>query len=224
MSSGVPADGTTSGRLRRLSQAQTSRRAMLRRGGVAAAASIAGLTLLDQRRAQAATGEGFTLGQANNANTTTSLSVTTADTTLGPLLLIDGSELSSTSTTLVVNGPAGGGVALQITSSSSAKMPGLAVSATGAGAAGGVVGSSGSGTGVTGTSKSGTAVVATSSSGDGLKATGTRGGVFAGTISQVRLTPAKGPHPHSGFAGDLFVDHDNDLWFCKGGTHWVKLA
>jgi hypothetical protein len=221
MSSGVPADGSTSGRLRQLSQARTSRRAMLRRGGLATAASIAGLTLLDQRRAEAATGDNLMLGQPNDANTTTSLSVTTADTTLSPLLLVDGSELSSTSTTLIVNGPTGTGSTAALISKSGG---GVGLRAIGSGSSGGVAGSSGSSTGVAGTSKTGAGVTAASTSGDGLRASGSRGAVLAGSLSQVRLTPAKGSHPRSGLAGDLFVDHNNDLWFCKGTTHWVRLA
>jgi hypothetical protein len=194
---------------------------MLRRGGLAAAASVAGLTLLDQRRAEASTGDNLILGEPNNANTTTTLSVTTADTTLNPMLLLDGSDLSSTSTTLIVNGPSGGGSTAALIRNSGGGLA-LQVSASGPGT--GIAGSSGTGTGVEGTSKSGTGMIANSESGDGIKAAGGRGGVFAGSVSQVRLTPAKGSHPHSGFAGDLFVDRNNDLWFCKGTTHWVKLA
>ena len=221
MRSAVPADGGTSGRLRQVSQARTSRRAMLRRGGLTAAASIAGLTLLDQRRAEAASGDNLILGQSNDANTITSLGVTTKGTTLIPLLLLDGSELSSTSTTLIVNGPPGSGSTAVLISKSGG---GTGLKVTGSGGSGGVAGSSGSGTGVAGASKSGTGVTATSGSGDGLKASGGRGGVFSGSAAPLRLTPAKGSHPRSGLAGDLFVDHHNDLWFCKGTTHWVKLA
>jgi hypothetical protein len=52
-----------------------------------------------------------------------------------------------------------------------------------------------------------------------------RGGVFQGDKAQVRLVPSTAAsHPSSGAAGDLFVDTSNRLWFCKGGTNWVKLV
>jgi hypothetical protein len=52
-----------------------------------------------------------------------------------------------------------------------------------------------------------------------------RGGVFSGGGSQVRLIPARSAtHPDSGKAGDLFVDRNKRLWFCKGGAAWVKIA
>ena len=38
-----------------------------------------------------------------------------------------------------------------------------------------------------------------------------------------RLLPG-GDRPSSGLIGDLFVDSDNRLWFCKGGTSWKQLA
>jgi hypothetical protein len=51
-----------------------------------------------------------------------------------------------------------------------------------------------------------------------------RGGVFQGGMAQVYLVPAKGPHPSSGQAGDLFLDNTNSLFLCKGGATWVKIA
>jgi hypothetical protein len=238
MASENSANGGTSGLLRQAALARTSRRAMLRRGGLLAAASVAGASLLDQHQAEAATAEPFTLGEANDANITTSLAVSPANagSTLVPLFLLDGTGLSSTSTTLIVTGSAGakstaaliqnsgGGVGLEVTSGSAKGAVGQAISASGTGSAGGVKGTSGSGTGVVGSSGSGTGVAGTSSSGDGVTGSGTRGGVFTGRDSQVRLTPSTGFHPRSGSAGDLFVDKDHHLWFCPGGTTWVKLA
>ena len=62
--------------------------------------------------------------------------------------------------------------------------------------------------------------------GAGIHATSEKGegGTFEGKKAQVRLVPAAGSHPVSGSAGQLFVDHSNNLYFCKGGTNWVKLA
>jgi len=39
-----------------------------------------------------------------------------------------------------------------------------------------------------------------------------------------QLTAHKGAHPRVGQTGDLFVDHNHHLWFCRGGTTWVRLA
>jgi hypothetical protein len=52
-----------------------------------------------------------------------------------------------------------------------------------------------------------------------------RGVVAKGGVAQIRLVPSgSNTHPASGQAGDLFVDKSDRLWFCKGGSTWVKLA
>lgn len=53
-----------------------------------------------------------------------------------------------------------------------------------------------------------------------------RGGIFAGGAAQIQLMPTatNSSHPTTGQAGDFYVDASNSLWFCKGGTKWVKLA
>jgi len=153
---------------------------MLRRGGVTAAATVAGLTLLDQRRAEASNGQNFVLGVANNADATTSLTPTTAGVLAAPLFKLDGSNLSGTSTTAEVDGPnagqslalkvsnGGGGLALQVFAASTATTTGLAIQANGSGATPAIVGNSGSNTGVTGTSNTGTGVKGTSGTGTGI--------------------------------------------------------
>src|SRR5215470_11183158 len=198
------ASGGSSGSLRQAAQVRTSRRSMLRRGGVVAAGTVAGLTLLDQRRAQAATGDGLILGHTdNNANNETQLSVGTAGTTLNPLFRINGSGLSGTSTTMIVDGPgANQGKALIVNGN------------TGCNGANAIVA----------TSDKGIAVSAGSGHSTGVKASGRRGGVFAGTAAAIQLTPHAGSHPIHGQKGDLFVDHNAHLFFCRGGTNWVKLA
>jgi hypothetical protein len=55
------------------------------------------------------------------------------------------------------------------------------------------------------------------------RSTSNRGGVFGGEKAGIRLLPRAG-RPASGAAGDLFVDAQNRLWFCKGGTSWTQLA
>jgi hypothetical protein len=240
-------NGGTSGLLRQSAQARTSRRNMLRRGGVVAAASVAGLTLLDQRRAEAATGGNFVLGNNNDANNPTQLHVTSPGTTLVPLFHIDGTGLSGTSTSMIVDGPGSlQGIGLKVNGNaggtgiitSAANGPqgttGLALAASGSNGAdavhaasdkgSGVAGSSTSGKGVTGTSHSNAGVAGTSSTSNGVTGKGKRGGVFSGSAAGIQLTPQAGSHPASGSKGDLFVDHNTHLWFCRGGTTWVKLA
>jgi hypothetical protein len=52
-----------------------------------------------------------------------------------------------------------------------------------------------------------------------------RGGVFQGDRAQVRLVPSNAlSHPASGAIGDLFVDKKKRLWFCQGGTTWVRIV
>lgn len=52
-----------------------------------------------------------------------------------------------------------------------------------------------------------------------------RGGVFSGGRAQLQLQPsAANSHPRSGRSGDLFVDKSHRLWFCKGGSTWMRLA
>jgi hypothetical protein len=241
------ANGSTSGVLRQSAQARTSRRNMLRRGGVVAAASVAGLTLLDQRRAEADTGANFVLGNPNDASNPTALSVHSAGTTLVPLFHIDGTGLSGTSTSMIVDGPGSvQGIALTVNGNaggtgiitSAANGPqgttGLALAASGSNGAdaihaasdkgSAVAGSSTSGRAVTGTSHSGAGVVGTSATGTGVIGSGKRGGSFAGSAAAISHAPHAGSHPTSGTRGDLFVDHNTHLWFCRGGTAWVKLA
>ncbi len=220
-------DGGSSSLARQAAEARASRRHMLQRAGVVAAATVGGLTLLDQRRAEAATGGNFILGQSNDANNTTELSVTTNGTTLNPLFRVNGGGLSGTSTSMIVDGPgAVAGIALRVNgntggtgiittaATSKAGTIGLALAAGGSNGADGIHGSSDKGTGV----------VASSKSGDGVKGSGKRGGVFAGTSAAIQLTPHSGSHPHLGMKGDLFVDHNTHLWFCRGGHTWVRLA
>lgn len=51
-----------------------------------------------------------------------------------------------------------------------------------------------------------------------------RGAVLAGGKAALRLVPddASG-HPDSGYTGDLVVDVQGRLWFCRGGVDWARL-
>jgi hypothetical protein len=109
-----------------------------------------------------------------------------------------------------------------------------------AGSGPGVVGFSyGTGIGVLGTSGTAAAGVkgTNSTSGPGVYGTNTstgigvwgasplgRGGQFAGGKAQVRLVPSSDERPAVGKAGDLFVDQDHQLWYCRGGNKWTQLA
>ena len=76
---------------------------------------------------------------------------------------------------------------------------------------------SGPGIGVWGTSGSSVGVRGESVHG--------RGGLFKGRKVQLRLQPSTAnSHPASVAAGDLFVDKNGRLWFCKGGSRWRQLA
>lgn len=220
----APADGSTSDRVRRAAQERSSRRRMIARAGGVAAATVAGLTLLDTRRAEAATGGNFILGQSNNANNPTVLTPTTSGVTLNPLFWVNGSNLSSTSTTVEIDASQGATGLVVTASNLGHTRTGLAIAASASGNAVGIFGNSGSNTGVAGKSTSGTGVAGQSTSGAGVRGTGKRGGDFSGTAAAARLRPATTSHPTSGSAGDVFVDKNHHLWFCRGGTTWVKLA
>jgi hypothetical protein len=177
-------DGTASLQLREVeNEGVVSRRGVMWRAGLATAAGVGVLSVLDQQRAEAATGGNFILGNANNANSTTELHPTAASNS-SPLFQVNGSALSGTSTTMFVNGP-GGGAGLGVSGASTATTVGLAINGTGSGSATGVFGgsssgtgiqgSSGSGVGVRGSSSSSTGVYGTSSSGIGVRAVSTTG-------------------------------------------------
>lgn len=52
-----------------------------------------------------------------------------------------------------------------------------------------------------------------------------RGGRFSGKKAQLRLSPSsRATHPGTGAKGDVFVDASARLWFCRGGSTWVRLA
>jgi len=85
----------------------------------------------------------------------------------------------------------------------------------------------GSAIGVNGQTTLGHGVFGVATTGIGVhgKADTGRGGQFAGGKAQLRLVPsAATTHPSSGAAGDLFLDKNKRLWFCKGGTTWKQLA
>lgn len=197
-------NGGTSGALRQAAQSQTARRNMLRRGGIVAAATVAGLTMLDQRRAEAATGQNFLVGEANDANTATTLSVTTANgtVTLTPLFHVDGSHLSGTSTSMIVDGPGSvAGVALKVNGGSggvgliasaatgSAGTVGLALAASGSNGAHGINASSDKGTGVAASSGTGKGVTGSSNTNAGVAGNSTSGaGVLGASHSSFGVT------------------------------------
>jgi len=211
------ANGSTSAQLRGVAQQRgTSRRNMLRRGG-AVAASVAALTLLEQRRAEAVTGGNFLLGMSNDANAPTELHATTGGSTIVPLFHVNGASLSGTSTSMIVDGPgAFVGIALKVNGNTG----GTGLVASAANGPKGTVGLALTASGTNGAD----AVHASSDKGIGVAGHGKRGGVFSGTAANVNLAPSTHSHPVKGSRGDLFVDHLGHLFFCRGGSTWVKLA
>jgi hypothetical protein len=179
-------DGTASVRLRDLEGTTVaSRRGVLWKTGLATVAGAVALTALDERRADAATGGNFVLGNNNSATSVTELSGNAS-----PVMQVDGSGLGATGTTLVVNGPSGG-AGLFVAGASTTSTTGLAINATGAGSANGVFGGSGSGTGVSGASTSGTGVNGGSTSGTGVNGTSASSTGVAGTSTSGTGVSAK---------------------------------
>jgi hypothetical protein len=187
------ANGGTSGALRDTAQNQTARRNLLRRGGVVAAATVAGLTLLDQRRAEAATGGAFTLGNANDANATTELHSTVNGATLNPLFRVNGGSLSGTSTTMIVdgagslmgialrvNGNAGGTGIITTAATGASGTVGLALAASGSNGANAIDASSDKGTAVAASSSTGKGVTGSSTSNTGVAGNSVAGGGVTG--------------------------------------------
>jgi hypothetical protein len=90
-----------------------------------------------------------------------------------------------------------------------------------------VAGLSSTSAGVAGFSDGGHGVIGSTSSAVGVLGQGGtgRGGRFSGKKAQIKLDPSTAAtHPSSGQAGDLFVDASKRLWFCKGGTSWVRIV
>ena len=144
-------DGSATKHLRDTeAQSTISRRGVLWRAGLATVGGVSALTLLDQRRAEAITGGNFILGQANDANATTTLTPTSG-APLKPLMHIDGSSMGITDTTLIVDGPTGG-KSLQVNTGAGASgTVGIALGVSAAGGSTAISASSGSATAVSGT-------------------------------------------------------------------------
>jgi hypothetical protein len=178
-------DGAGTLRLREVEKAAVvSRRGVLWRMGLATVGGVGALTALSERRAEAATGGAFTLGQTNDAGNPTILTRTSA-TSSNPLMKVDGTGMNATATTLWVVGPAGSAAiyAQSFSTSSTIATIGLAINGSGSGSANGIYGSSGSGYGVTGASTSGTGVSGTSSTAAGVSGASTSGAGVSGSSS-----------------------------------------
>jgi len=92
----------------------------------------------------------------------------------------------------------------------------------------GVVGYSGASSPPVGPGRVGVYGLADGSSGAvgvlGRSTTG-RGGSFSGKVAQLHIAPSgAATHPTSGKLGDIFLDKNKRLWFCKGGTTWKQIA
>jgi hypothetical protein len=218
------------------------RRDVLRLGSVAAAIG-AGTVLLRPQAAGAATGA-MQFGQPNDAgNSSTGLTSANANDTLDVTNTDDApaAALRSGGTGLISEGGDAG--VLGVTFGDGAGVLGRADVGTGPAVRGEVAAATATvaaieaaqnGTGsavnahVDNAASNGTAVHArTNGVGTGITASSVHGigGKFSGQVAPIQLVPSSaGSHPAKGSAGQLFVDHSNRLWFCKGGTSWHQLA
>jgi hypothetical protein len=218
------------------------RRDVLRIGSVAAAIG-AGTVLLRPQAAGATTGA-MQFGQNNDAgNSSTGLTSTNVTDTLEISNSADAPavRLRSGGAALVAEGGDAG--VLGLTIGDGAGVLGVANAGTGPAVRGEVgaeaatvaaieAAQNGKGSAVNAhvdnATSAGTAVHArTNGIGTGITAASVHGigGKFSGKVAPIQLVPSSaGSHPPKGSAGQLFVDHSNRLWFCKGGANWRQLA
>jgi hypothetical protein len=153
-----------------------------------------------------------------------------------PLVLGHTDNSADHGTGLNVGGGAGVGVGLQVDTGGLYAIKGQSGGAGSIAVSGftpdgtGTSGGSMTGKGVHGvvfTSGHGVVGVAQAGTGAGLRgiAPSGRGAMVSGGLAQLRLVPSsRSTHPHSGQAGDLFLDKSKRLWFCKGGTSWTQVV
>jgi hypothetical protein len=181
-----------------------SRRDVLFRAGAVAVASVGALSLLDQRRVEAATAGPFILGASNNADATSGLVPTTS---AGPsvLLNIDQSGVTfaaGVSAVQVTNSP--GNVALEaFGNANSASTLGLAIFATGTGGSGAIVAT---------TAGTGAAIIGQSASGFDLQASG------SGRLHQNGVL--SGPPGFSSTNQESVRDVQGVQWLSNGAGGW----
>jgi hypothetical protein len=208
----------------------TSRRGLLKLGGVAAAAGLAAGAgeLLRPGAAHAApvpTNNNFILGVQNTAGSNTILTPDTLNiTSLDTLLVVDASSIGMRNAIVGFAHNAQG-----VNGNDEAGGTGVAGNNT---AAGGSVGAANGGLGVHGTSIGNWGVLGESTNIAGVAGSSTNwtGGWFAGPTAQIELVPngvlgapTSGQHYH----GMIFVDSAATMWLCTGtgnpGT-WVRMA
>jgi hypothetical protein len=152
------------------------------------------------------------------------------------LAVIENTTSSNAAIAAVTDGQAAGGNFVQLHPT----YPAAGLIGQTAGTGPGVWGFSyGTGIGVLGTSTHGAAGIRGTNTGSGPAVHGVsttdgvgvwgqsasgRGGHFAGAAAQIRLVPAAGNKPAAGKPGDLFVDSQKRLWFCKGGASWAQIV
>jgi len=227
-------------------EAVTSRRTLLRRGAVGAGAAVAASVVV-ATRASAATGSTAVTGSTDNWGTTQTGFVHNSTSQNGPAL---NAYRTADSTTGVQYSENAGLIAETAITNNDGVIGFCAGGAASSGVHGfsfdgrGVVGTGDVGVGVLGEIRSGNsspgsvAVQATNQSTGagsiGVQATATSGtaglgGSFAGTLAPLRLVPGTttgAPKTGTHAAGELFVDVNGGLYYCRtGGTPgtWVNL-
>ena len=215
----------------------TSRRSLLRGAAAAtAAAAVATVAVGGVQQAHAApeaTGGAFTLGQANDANATTTLQPTSGSTPSSMLTVTTSVRFGTAFTANTAMGTGfsatdtGGGTGLYGNSAGGTGVFGI--TSTGYGVYGvsnsspAVFGSSSSAQGILGQSQSGYGVAGASVSGDDLAATGT--GLMFQKLSRNPGPPTSGTY----MAGQSLRDALGDLWLCISGDgttlgQWARVA
>ncbi|HEY1738513.1 MAG TPA: hypothetical protein VGI86_07375 [Acidimicrobiia bacterium] len=205
-----------------------TRRGMLRTAAATGVGAVAGAVLVGAPAAHASAGDNMILGPNNNAgNASTGLqSAASTDAfavsqTGAQGTAVHATTSSSTGTVILAEGLNASSAApvLQGTSAGSGFAVYGMANGTGRAVAGYVASASSSASAVYGASLG---------TGYGIegKALNGRGAKFTGRFAQITLAPGTSTtHPsHGGVAGDLYVDLNSRLWFCRGANNWVQVV
>jgi hypothetical protein len=207
---------------------ELGRRRMLRGAAAGGAGLVAGAVMMSASPAFAAAGDPVVLGSANDAGSTaTSIGSTT---TAAVLALSQNGASGNALHAIVTNGTGSAIIADGNVTTSSAPV----VQATSYGSGFAIYGAAaGTGRAIAGyisqpASTASSVYGATAGSGAGVegKSDNGRGGKFTGRYAQINLAPGtSSTHPsHGGILGDLYVDLNARLWFCRGANHWVQVV
>jgi hypothetical protein len=208
--------------------APITRRRVLRSAAATSIGAVAGVALAGMPAAHAAAGGPVVMGDPNDAgNSATSLASNSSTT----VFTVSSDGASGDALKAVVTNGTGTAInALGNTASST--NPVVQSTATGSGYAMYAF-AMGTGTAIAGriahsTNTASAIYGSTPGSGAGVegKSGNGRGGKFTGRYAAVNLAPGTSTtHPsHGGITGDLYVDLNARLWFCRGSNVWVQIV